>query len=102
MGSKHDRGINRRGAIGATDDADAPRLLQRKTQGQGAEDGSEDTELRRRAEEKCFGVGEQGGEVGQRSDAQEYQGRENGQVHAQTEVVKQTPTLHQAGRGNIG
>ena len=63
------------GAVSTTDDADGTSLVGSETQGQGAGVGGKNTRLCGGTDEEEFGVGEQGGEVGHGTDAQEYQWR---------------------------
>ena len=81
------RGEEGGGAVGAADDADGAGLLRGEAQQNGQEEGAEDAQLGRAAQQNALGVGQQGAEVGHGAHAQEDEGRVDAQLHAQTKVV---------------
>ena len=85
---------NGRGAVRAADDTDGRRLL-------GAEHARneryakchEHAELCAGTDEECFGVGNEGGEVGHCADADENQARINAELNAKVQEVNKTAVV---------
>ena len=68
-------------------------LSRREAQQQGDDERQEDAQLRGSAEQQAHRVGDQRTKVGHRADAHEDERRENTQLDALIEVVKQTAVL---------
>lgn len=87
MGRQTGGGEDGGGAVGTADDADGSGFRPGEAQDLGADEGEEDTQLGRSAQQKAGGTGDQRGEVGHGADAQEDQRRVNAQLDAQVDVV---------------
>ena len=94
-------GIDGRGAVRSADDADGAGFREIEAQEYAPEQRSEDAELRRRAQEQCLGVRQQGTKVRQRADAHEDQGRKHAGLYPEVEITDEAAFLENAGKGQV-
>ena len=78
-----------RRAVSAADDADGAGLAGGEAQQLRAQEGQEDAQLGRSAQQQALRVGDQRGKVGHRAHAHEDQGRVDAQLDALVQVVQQ-------------
>ena len=66
-----------------------------------AEEGDEYAHLRGGSEKETYGVGDEGTEIGHRSDAQEYETWINAELYAQVQVINEPGAFRKAGPCNV-
>ena len=88
--------VDARRAVGPADDGDARRFLDGEADHHGPEEGDEDAQLRRRAEEEGDRVRQEGREVRQGSDAHEDDDGVDFMLRPEEDVVQEAPFVHDA------
>ena len=90
LGSQNRGQVDRRGTVGAADDADRTGLGWRESERISADEREENTKLRRGSQQEALGVGDQRAEVGHGAHAHEDKAGIDAELHAQIEVIEES------------